>query len=96
MKANGEYYLKCLANRVAGYQNMRKRFTIDWKYARIEEDKNSPIQDMEAVFNAISNNTNRSPRGNTADIHTFVSQTVPQETTDPVSRPNITGSGLSP
>lgn len=53
MKARSEYYLKCLANRVAGYENTRKRFTMDWKYARIEEDKNSPIEDMDFVMNSV-------------------------------------------
>jgi len=47
MKASGEYYLKCLANRVSGYENTKKRFTIDWKFSRIEEDKDSKIQDMD-------------------------------------------------
>ena len=51
MKARSEYYLKCLANRVAGYENTRKRFTIDWKYARIEEDKESQIEDMDFIMN---------------------------------------------
>jgi len=52
MKARSEYYLKCLANRVAGFENTRKRFTIDWKYARIEEDKNAEIEDMDFLFNS--------------------------------------------
>jgi len=51
MKARSEYYLKCLANRVAGLENTRKRFTIDWKYARIEEDKNAQIEDMDFLLN---------------------------------------------
>ena len=52
MKARSEYYLKCLANRVAGFENTRKRFTIDWKYARIDEDKNAEIEDMDFLFNS--------------------------------------------
>jgi hypothetical protein len=52
MKARKEYYLKCLANRVAGYENTKKRYTIEWNYARIEEDKNAPIQDMDFVINS--------------------------------------------
>jgi len=32
---------------------MKKRYTIQWKYSRIEEDKNSPIQDMDYVINSI-------------------------------------------
>jgi KaiC/GvpD/RAD55 family RecA-like ATPase len=53
MKARSEYYLKCLANRVAGYENTRKRFTIDWKYARIEEDKVAKIEDMDFIINHV-------------------------------------------
>jgi hypothetical protein len=54
MKARGEYFLKCLANRVGGYENCRKRYTMNWKYLRIEEDRNSPIQDMEFFINSVT------------------------------------------
>jgi len=63
MKAGGEYYLKCLANRVTGYENTRKRYTIDWKYLRIEEDRNSPIQDMDFFINQVTAG-HKHPRGN--------------------------------
>ena len=53
MKARGEYYLKCLANRVSGYENTKKRYTIQWKYAKIEEDRDSPIQDMDYIINSV-------------------------------------------
>lgn len=53
MKARNEYYLKCLANRVAGYENTRKRFTVDWKFARIDEDKNAKIEDMDFILNSV-------------------------------------------
>ena len=77
MKSRGEYYLKCLANRVAGYQNTKKRYTIEWKYAKIEEDKNSPIQDMDFLINnTVSPPQNTGPRG-TTDIHTFINQVTP-------------------
>ncbi|HRT03415.1 MAG TPA: DnaB-like helicase C-terminal domain-containing protein [Candidatus Diapherotrites archaeon] len=56
MKARSEYYLKCLANRVAGFENTRKRFIIDWKYARIEEDRDSEIEDMDFIINNTINN----------------------------------------
>lgn len=59
MKARSEYYLKCLANRVAGYENTRKRFTIDWKYARIEEDKESQIEDMDFILNSVVGGRNQ-------------------------------------
>jgi len=56
MKARSEYYLKCLANRVAGFENTRKRFIIDWKYARIEEDRDSEIEDMDFIISNTINN----------------------------------------
>lgn len=53
MKAREEYFIKCLANRVAGYENTRKRFTMDWKYARIEEDAQAKIEDMDFILNSV-------------------------------------------
>ena len=64
MKARSEYYLKCLANRVAGYENVRKRFTIDWKFARIEEDKEAKIEDMDFLMNSTVGGSSQ-PRGGT-------------------------------
>lgn len=81
MKARGEYYLKCLANRVAGYENTRKRFLIDWKHARIEEDRNSPIQDMEFFVNQVTAGHTH-PRGQrkstTIEMHQAISQNMPE------------------
>jgi hypothetical protein len=62
MKAKGEYYLKCLADRVAGYENTKKRYTIDWKYGRIEEDRYSNIQDCEFQVNHMLG-AQKHPRG---------------------------------
>jgi len=97
MKARGEYYLKCLANRVAGYENTRKRYTIDWKYARIEEDKYSPIKDMDFLINnIISPSKHKIPRG-TAEIHKVISErTKPDEhiKDENVDNINITGGTL--
>jgi hypothetical protein len=75
MKAQQIYYIKCLANRVAGYENTRKLYKIDWKYARIEEDKNSQIEDMDYILNSVIN-SNTVKRGseiktaNTVDPYT--------------------------
>jgi len=77
MKARGEYFLKCLANRVAGMENTRKRYTIDWKYARIEEDKMSPIQDMDFFINQVVAGHKAPRNGHTyksADIHEVISK----------------------
>lgn len=103
MKARGEYFLKCLANRVAGMENMRKRFTMEWKYARIEEDRNSPIQDMEFFSNQITAG-HRHPRGvrnTTATIDTVISQQTIVDTSSPDNitindNRGITGMGLFP
>jgi KaiC/GvpD/RAD55 family RecA-like ATPase len=101
MKARGEYFLKCLANRVAGYENCRKRYTIDWKYLRIEEDRMSPIQDMEFFINNVTAG-HKFPRGQkttTTDIHSVISSSV--KPVDPLpddipigKKPNITGHEL--
>ncbi len=87
MKAKGEYLLKCLANRVAGYENTRKRYTMDWAHARIEEDKESPIQDMDFVVNNTIDSVGHStPRGQgSTDIHSYISShaaPVPPETSE--------------
>jgi hypothetical protein len=66
MKARMEYYLKCLASRVSGYENTKKRFTVDWKYGRIEEDKNSQIQDMDFVINSVVSKNHAGPRQSNA------------------------------
>lgn len=46
MKARGEYYLKCLYDRVAPEDNKRKRFINDKMFLRISEDLSAPIEDM--------------------------------------------------
>ena len=97
MKSRGEYYLKCLANRVSGYENTKKRYTIEWKYSRIEEDKNSPIQDMEFIINSINSSRNTGPRG-MATIDTFINQATPTKDIQvgDIELPeiNVTGTGL--
>jgi len=70
MKARGEYFLKCLANRVAGYENTKKRYTVDWKHLRIDEDRNSPIQDMEFFINNTTSGQ-KYPRGQKATTTTI-------------------------
>jgi len=78
MKFRKEYYLKCLANRVAGYENTKKRYSVEFNYARIEEDKNSPIQDMDFIINyTISPQNHTNSHRTTADIHTFINQSTP-------------------
>ena len=43
MLLNNEYFLKCLANRECGLKNSKKRFVVNYDYARIMEDINSEI-----------------------------------------------------
>jgi hypothetical protein len=96
-KARGEYFLKCLANRVAGYENTKKRYTIDWKYARIEEDKMSPIQDMDFIINSVVAGQ-KYPRTGRVSIDAVISNKVkPAETIPddiPIKNTNITGNEL--
>jgi len=98
MKAKGEYYLKCLANRVGGYENCRKRHTMDWKYLRIEEDKLAPIQDMEFFVNSLSGQKQPRGRSTTTTLNAMISDKVkpvnPIPDNVPIKKSNITGSEL--
>jgi KaiC/GvpD/RAD55 family RecA-like ATPase len=38
MYGAGHYIFKCLANRGEGYKNVKKQFTVDYRYMRVEED----------------------------------------------------------
>jgi len=81
MKARNEYFVKCLANRVAGFENTRKRYTIDWNYARIDEDRNSPIQDMDFSIPQFGNhNQNHTSYGNNPGSSTYGKSMQPEET----------------
>jgi KaiC/GvpD/RAD55 family RecA-like ATPase len=84
MKAKGECYIKCLLNRVGGYENNKKRYLVNWKYARIEEDKMSPIQDMEFFINnvAAGHKYPRSQKPTTATIDAVISNSV--KSADPI------------
>lgn len=64
MKAKGEYLLKCMANRVNAMENTRKKFNINWGYARIEEDTSSQIEDMSLFINSTIH-SNAVARGHT-------------------------------
>lgn len=99
MKARSEYYLKCLANRVAGYENMRKRFTMDWNYARIEEDKNAQIEDMDFVLNhVVGGHTQRRGPGASSGQSTIAakigSNIDPDKPTETINKLEIKGAGL--
>jgi hypothetical protein len=100
MKAKGEYFLKCLANRVAGYENTKKRYTMDWKYARIEEDRMAPIQDMDFIINNLVAG-HKFPRGSkptTSTLDAAISSKVrtAEHTPDDksIGNINITGNEL--
>lgn len=53
MKAKGEYFLKYMADRVSGMENTRKRYDFNREYVRIEEDTNSPIEDMDSYISEL-------------------------------------------
>ena len=104
MKAAGEYYLKCLANRVAGYENTRKKFIMEWPYARIEEDSNARIEDLEFFINNFRSGQ-KQPRGQeqnkerSIDIHSAINANIsalePQASENPdFKNINVTGSNL--
>jgi replicative DNA helicase len=96
MKSRGEYYFKCLANRNAGFENTKKRYTMDWKYGRIEEDKDSPIQDLDFQINSIMANQTV-PRGQyQKPSHSIIDAAINAKINNDiiVTTPNITGSEL--
>ena len=82
MKASGEYYLKYLADRVSGMENNRKKYLFNRKYVRIEEDVNSPIEDMEFIAGSIGGFKPQPPTGQSG-IAANVSTSLP-----------VTGQGL--
>ncbi|MFA5153319.1 MAG: DnaB-like helicase C-terminal domain-containing protein [Clostridia bacterium] len=100
MKARSEYFLKNLANRVTGYENTRKRYTVDWKYFRIEEDKNSQIQDMDFFINRAvaghqhprGTNLQTNIRGTQTDIAMIIGSN--QNPEFPETSIDISGTGL--
>lgn len=51
-KFNGDYYLKCLYDRVCPMDNTRKKFKLEHKYLRISEDLNSPIENPDDIYKA--------------------------------------------
>lgn len=53
LKARKMYWLKYLADRVSGMENTRKKFNVDTKFMRIEEDKESDIEDLDFIINAV-------------------------------------------
>lgn len=97
MKANGEYRLKYLADRVSGMENTRKKFSVDWTYGRIEEDKNSPIEDTNSIYSVLNKkdrkpaNSSHTYRGSTIN---FNSKENSKENETEVSDVDFTGSEL--
>ena len=94
MKARGEYYLKYLADRVSGLENTRKRFEFNRQYARIEEDVESQIEDMDFIAGSIGGFRKK---GTISDIATTISKNIqPQEVNkEEIAKvTRITGKGL--
>lgn len=56
MKAQGQYYIKCLFDRVSPQENKRKLFLLDKTYLRIIEDLSSPIEEVFTTFAGASQN----------------------------------------
>lgn len=74
MKAKHEYYLKYLADRVSGMENTRKRFEFNKTYGRIDEDINSPIEDMDFIASGIG--SFKSNQQHNASIHSVISESI--------------------
>ena len=86
MKAQGEYYLKYLADRVSGMENTRKKFKFNRKYVRIEEDVDSQIEDMEFIANSIGGFRKKGAQGN---IAAKISSTIDNNTKDDITGKNL-------
>lgn len=54
MKAEGKYYLKCIYDRVAPFDNMRKLFHLDKEFLRITEDMDAKMEDCNEVALSIA------------------------------------------
>lgn len=91
MKAAGEYLLKYLADRVSGMENTRKRFEVNFKFARIWEDMQAKIEDMDDIYN--QTNTSMTPRSRTPQQSNNIPPELNQEKAK-IEEINITGGGL--
>jgi len=88
MKSRGEYFLKYLADRVSGMENMRKRYKFDRRYVRIEEDPTHTIEDMNFIAASVGGFRPQVPRAQ-GTIASHIG-TLPREA---VQLP-VTGQGL--
>ena len=102
MKAQGQYFLKCIFDRVAPYDNMRKLFNLQKEFLRITEDMSAPIEDV--ISNPPQqqpNYYNRQPRPqqSTLSIQPQQTQSVPVMTNNldnnPASQPGTPGNLFS-
>ena len=62
MQANGEYYLKIIANRATDHMEERKKFLLEKSYLRIEEDKSSPIINDAEIVDELAKGTWNKPK----------------------------------
>lgn len=103
MKARGEYYLKCLYDRVAPEDNKRKKYLNDKTFLRITEDISSPIEDLTGMDIGGSQNfqryANNKPQYNNYG-NTQPQQSIPQQnvTSMPMLSDSLeaTGKSISP
>jgi len=94
MKSRGEFYLKYLADRVSGLENTRKRFEFNRKYARIDEDMNAQIEDMDIIAATVGGWRDKkiaSAQHGQGQIAATISKTLPEH-----NEPPITGRALFP
>lgn len=60
MKQQGQYYLKCIYDRVAPEDNKRKHYILQKEFLRLIEDKESPIEDVSMMINLNPPSQNKS------------------------------------
>ena len=89
LQVQREYYLKCVYDRVADYQNTRKKFKFDGKFLRLSEDMTTEIEQPTFEANRVitSYGSKKAPvqqaaKGNGAAV-------PPPATSQPVAPPTV-------
>lgn len=96
MKSQGVYFFKCLADRVAPYDNTKKKFLLNKSYLRIIEDINSQIEDC-AITNALGSiydKVNKKSFTQQNKLNDNSPQVVSKEDSLTLNDTHITGNGL--
>lgn len=92
MRANGEYFLKCLYDRVAPYGDKRKRFKLDKTYLRITEDMNSQIEEVLTSMDDIARGMNGANFARRRPFHGSTAPGDPNAPAQPSAAPVLSDS----